>query len=65
MSLIIDRATGEEWDDNDSLAECPNCGESDADLCGCIDCGTGLCCNCAVSGRCDSFDCDFLVEDDA
>jgi len=45
--------------------QCPNCGgsgEDRGDPCSCVDCGTELCCNCAVNQRCDSCDCDFTVE---
>jgi hypothetical protein len=45
---------------DDDETECPNCHETDADLCACIDCETQLCVDCSVGGRCDSCDCDFL-----
>jgi hypothetical protein len=50
-------------DDEDETA-CPACGEADADLCACCDCGTELCVDCSIYGRCDSCDCDFLVNGD-
>lgn len=55
MSLHIDRATGEEWDDEDETA-CPACGEHEADLCACCDCGTEICVDCSIAGRCESCD---------
>lgn len=56
MSLHIDR---DEEDDDET--RCPACGEAEADLCSCVDCGAELCCDCAVNQRCDSCDVDFLA----
>jgi hypothetical protein len=49
-------------DDDDDETTCPACGEEEADVCNCIDCGAELCVDCAVGGRCDSCDCDFLAD---